>query len=223
MAARLIVLGRQGAGKGTQCARLAERLGIHHVSTGDLFRKEITAGTPLGRDIERYVANGELVPDAVVLDVVATNLGGTEIRRRGYLLDGFPRTLAQGQALFEVLGADAADLAIEIDVPIDVVVARLGSRRVCVDCATPTSDTAPDARCACGGALHRRPDDHPEAIARRLSLYDEQSGSLLLWLDSQALLVSVDGVGEPDEVHERVVAAVASRVPEVRGLLTGHG
>lgn len=224
MAARLIVLGRQGAGKGTQCVRLAERLGIHHVSTGDLFRREITEGTLLGRDIERYVANGELVPDSVVLDVVATNLGGTEIRRQGYLLDGFPRTLAQGQALFEVLGADAADLAIEIDVPVDVVVARLGSRRVCVDCATPTADTDPDARCVpCGGALHRRPDDHPEAIARRLSLYDDQSGSLLLWLDSQALLVSVDGVGDPDDVHERIVAAVASRIPGVRGLLTGHG
>lgn len=204
--------------------RLAERLGIHHVSTGDLFRREITAGSSLGRDIERYVANGELVPDAVVLDVVASNLGSTEVRRRGYLLDGFPRTLAQGQALFEVLGADAADLAVEIDVPVDVVVARLGSRRVCVQCATPTSDTSPDAACAaCGGSLHRRPDDHPEAIARRLSLYDEQSGNLLLWLDSQALLVSVDGVGHQDDVHERIVAAVASRVPEVRGLLTGHG
>ena len=224
MAARLIVLGRQGAGKGTQCVRLAERMGIHHVSTGDLFRREITAGTSLGQDIERYVANGELVPDSVVLDVVASNLGGTEIRRRGYLLDGFPRTLAQGQALFEVLGADAADLAIEIDVPVDVVVARLGNRRVCTGCGTPTADVSPGARCAaCGGALHRRPDDHPEAIARRLSLYDEQSGSLLLWLDSQALLVSIDGVGDPDDVHERIVAAVASRVPEVRGLLTGHG
>ena len=224
MAARLIVLGRQGAGKGTQCVRLAERLGIHHVSTGDLFRREITAGSSLGRDIERYVANGELVPDSVVLDVVATNLGSTEVRRRGYLLDGFPRTLAQGQALFEVLGADAADLALEIDVPVDVVVARLGNRRVCVDCATPTSDMTPGARCtACGGAVRRRPDDHPEAIARRLALYEEQAGSLLLWLDSQGLLVSVDGQGDPDDVHERIVAAVASRVPEVRGSLTGHG
>jgi adenylate kinase len=218
------VLGRQGAGKGTQCVRLAERLGIHHVSTGDLFRREITAGTSLGRDIERYVANGELVPDSVVLDVVATNLGGSDVRRQGYLLDGFPRTLAQGQALFEVLGADAADLAVEIDVPVDVVVARLGNRRVCVDCATPTSDPTPGARCVpCGGALHRRPDDHPEAIARRLALYEEQSGNLLLWLDSQGLLVTVDGDGEPDDVHERIVCAVASRVPEVRGLLTGHG
>jgi len=217
VAARLIVLGRQGAGKGTQCARLADRLGIRHVSTGDLFRHEITAGTTLGRAIERYVANGELVPDAVVLDVVSANLGGADARREGYLLDGFPRTLAQGQALFEVLGADAADLALEIDVPVEVVVDRLSHRKVCVDCDASATDADPLARCVeCGGRLQRRSDDHPEAIARRLSLYDEQAGALLLWLDSQGLLVTVDGVGDPDDVHDRVIDAVATRIPEVR-------
>lgn len=224
MSARFIVLGRQGAGKGTQCAWLARRLGIRHVSTGDLFRREITAGTSLGRDIERYVANGELVPDAVVLDVVATNLGHGASRQEGYLLDGFPRTLAQGQALFEVLGEDAADLAIEIDVPVEVVIARLGTRRVCVDCDASTADHDLGARCvACGGRLHRRPDDHPEAIARRLELFDERAGALLEWLDAQGILVSVDGVGDPNKVHERVATAVAARLPQVHGLLTSNG
>lgn len=219
MAARLIVLGRQGAGKGTQCARLAGRLGISHVSTGDLFRAEIDSGSALGRELADYVTAGELVPDEVVLDVVARNLGSSTTRAGGYLLDGFPRTLAQGQALFEVLGAGAADLALEIDVPVEVVIDRLASRRVCADCKAITSvaDAIEHLRCKdCDGELVRREDDHPDAIARRLSLYDEQAGPLLLWLDSQAILETVDGLGPPDEVHERVFASVAQRVPVVR-------
>lgn len=219
VAARLIVLGRQGAGKGTQCARLADHLGIHHVSTGDLFRAEIDAGTPLGRQLDAYVRSGDLVPDEVVLDVVARQLGAAPARAAGYLLDGFPRTLAQGQALFEVLGAGAADLALEIDVPVEVVRTRLATRRVCRDCSAVTSvaDVLSEEPCAeCGGPLVRRSDDEPEAIARRLALYDEQSGPLLVWLDSQGLLVSVDGVGDPDDVHHRIVAAVRARLPVVR-------
>ena len=219
MAARLIVLGRQGAGKGTQCARLADRLGISHVSTGDLFRAEIAAGTPLGHTLERYVHAGDLVPDELVLDVVAGKLGSTATRAGGYLLDGFPRTLAQGQALFEVLGAGAADLAVEIDVPVEVVVDRLASRRICAGCQAVTSvaDALEHLRCQdCGDALVRREDDHPDAITRRLALFDEQAGPLLVWLDSQGILETVDGVGDPDEVHDRVFAAVAQRVPVVR-------
>jgi adenylate kinase len=218
VAARLIVLGRQGAGKGTQCARLAGRLGISHVSTGDLFRSEMRAGTALGRELATYVESGELVPDEVVLDVVAASLGTRAARAEGYLLDGFPRTLAQGQALFEVLGADAADLALEIDVPVDVVSARLLARRVCVDCGSITAVVDElDQRCGpCGGVLERRRDDHPDAIHRRLALYDEQSGPLLVWLDDQGLLVTVDGVGDHDEVHDRVFASVAARIPAVR-------
>ena len=156
MAARLIVLGRQGAGKGTQCARLASRLGVSHLSTGDLFRAEIAAGTPLGRQLDRYVSAGELVPDEVVLDVVATNLGSTQLRAKGYLLDGFPRTLAQGQALFEVLGAGAADLALEIDVPVEIVGHRLASRRSCATCRTIVAARDGQRRCdTCGGPLER--------------------------------------------------------------------
>ena len=194
MTARLIVLGRQGAGKGTQCARLAAALGVPHVSTGDLFRREIALETTLGRRIERYVGSGRLVPDDLVLDAVAATLGDAASRSQGYLLDGFPRTLAQGQALFEVLGASAADLAVELDVPVDVVVRRLAERG--------------------------RDDDHPELIARRLALYEEQAAPLLLWLDSLGVLEIVDGVGDPDEVHERLVDTVASRVPGLRARIS---
>jgi adenylate kinase len=221
VAARLIVLGRQGAGKGTQCARLAARLGIGHLSTGDLFRAEIAARTALGRALDRYVAAGELVPDEVVLDVVATNLGSAEVRAQGYLLDGFPRTLAQGQALFEVLGAGAADLALEIDVPVDVVSRRLAARRSCTRCRTIVAAREGQRRCdTCGSTLERRADDQADVIRRRLALYDEQATPLLVWLDSQGILVTVDGVGHPDDVHERVFAAVAQRVPAVQALLT---
>ena len=219
MAAKLIVLGRQGAGKGTQCTRLAQSLGVPHVSTGDLFRAEIKSGSALGRELDSYVSSGALVPDEVVLDVLASRLGDRTARARGYLLDGFPRTLAQGQALFEVLGADAADLAVEIDVPRAVVEERLLARRICGDCGTITAvvDGAPASPCDdCGGELVRRDDDTPEAIARRLDLYDEQALPLLTWLDSQGILASVDGRGRPDDVHDRLVAAVADRLPHLR-------
>jgi adenylate kinase len=213
---RLIVLGRQGAGKGTQCARLATQLGVPHISTGDLFRAAIAEGTPLGRQAQSYVDDGALVPDELVLDLVAAHLGGTQARRSGYLLDGFPRTLAQGQALFEVLGSGAADLAVEIDVPTTAVLPRLAARRVCKDCGFVTS--APDgvthhlACPKCGGIAQRRDDDTDEAIARRLALYDEQSGPLIVWLADRGLLTTVDGLGSPDDVFGRLIAAVEPKL-----------
>ena len=210
---RVIVLGRQGAGKGTQCARLATHLGVPHISTGDLFRAAIAEGSPLGLQAQRYVDTGALVPDELVLDLVAAHLGGPDARRSGYLLDGFPRTLAQGQALFEVLGASAADLAIEIDVRTHDVLPRLAARRVCQDCGTVTAADADPIVCpACGGVATRRDDDTDDAIATRLALYDEQSGPLLVWLADQGLLVTVPGTGSPDDVFSRLIAAVEQRV-----------
>lgn len=214
---RLIVLGRQGAGKGTQCARLAVRLSVPHISTGDLFRSEAANGTELGRLAATYLDAGRLVPDGVVLDVVARRLGSPEVRSAGYLLDGFPRTLAQGQALFEVLGAGAADVAVELHVPASVVLPRLAARRVCRDCAA-TSSARPgepevDVCVRCGGKVGRRTDDTDEAIRRRLEAYDRQSGHLLRWLDDRGLLVRVDGVGDPDVVHQRLLEAVSERLP----------
>lgn len=217
--ARLIVLGRQGAGKGTQCSRLARRLDVAHISTGDLFRAEVASGTRLGRQAAGYLEQGALVPDELVLDVVAARLGGAAGRTTGYLLDGFPRTLAQGQALFEVLGAGAVHLAVELHVPTAVVLLRLAARRVCSGCGG-SSTAAPGAprveRCAaCGGTLERRADDTDEAIATRLGLYDSQTGPLLIWLDSIGLLTTVDGTGSPDVVAERMLAAVATHAPAV--------
>ncbi len=222
--ARLIVLGRQGAGKGTQGAILADRLGVPHVSTGNMFRAEVAARTPLGQRVGRYLDEGALVPDDLVLELVAAHLGGTEARAAGYLLDGFPRTLGQGQALFSVLGPDAVDLAIDLAVPTEVVLPRLAARRVCEACGAGTTvapGTPDSTSCeACGGRLVRRADDTDEAIAMRLALYDEETGPLLAWLDEIGLLTVVDGVGTPTEVAERMAAASAAHLP---GVCIGDG
>lgn len=216
---RLVVLGRQGAGKGTQCARLAARLAVPHVSTGDLFRAEAAAGTELGVRAAAYLEAGHLVPDELVLDLVARRLGGPGGRAGGYLLDGFPRTLAQGQALFEVLGAEAADVAVELHVPTSVVLPRLAARRVCQDCGVTSSAQPGDpeiGRCSrCGGKVGRRTDDNEQAISRRLAAYERQAGPLLTWLDEMGLLVRVDGIGDPDAVHHRMLEAVRGKVPVV--------
>ena len=208
---RLFILGRQGAGKGTQCDRLANRLGIEHVSTGSLFRAAVESGTRLGEKVRFYLDAGELVPDDVVLDVVVRRLAVIDAADKGFVLDGFPRTVRQADALVDILGTEVCDLAIEIDVPTEVVLPRLASRRVCRGCGR--SFTAPDPtverwRCEiCDGVVARRADDTEVAIRRRLAVYDQDTAPLLVWLDSKGLLVTIDGTGTPDQVHARLVAA----------------
>lgn len=217
--ARAIVLGRQGSGKGTQCQLLAASLGVPHLSTGELFRAEVATGTPLGRSVRVCLDSGALVPDVLVLDVVLTRLRAALAADAGYLLDGFPRTLGQADALYDTLGPSAANLAVEIDVPIDVVLPRLAARRVCRGCGATSVACPGDPEvltCVrCGGMVARREDDTDEAIRRRLALYEEESAPLLVWLDSRGLLVTVDGVGPPDAVAERVLAAVLTHARAV--------
>ena len=211
---RLFILGRQGAGKGTQCQRLADRLGIEHVSTGELFRAAVASGSRLGEKVQFYLDAGELVPDDVVLDVVVRRLAVIDAADRGFVLDGFPRTVSQADALVTILGTEVCDLAIEIDVPTDVVLPRLAARRVCRGCSR--SFTAPDPsverwQCeVCDGVVARRADDTEIAIRRRLAVYDEETAPLLVWLHSKGLLLTVDGTGTPDQVHNRLVAAAGS-------------
>jgi adenylate kinase len=220
---RLAVLGRQGAGKGTQCALLAARMGVPHLSTGDLFRDEVAAGTPLGQRVAGCLEGGHLVPDDVVLDVVTTALAAAP---GGYLLDGFPRNLAQATALLEAAGDDALDVAIELMVPSSVVLPRLAARRVCQSCGTTymAPEGGPEITTCrvCGGKVARRADDTKAAIRRRLAAYDEQTRPMLVWLADRGLLLSVDGVAEADAVHDRVVEALRDRLAAV-GLLDATG
>jgi adenylate kinase len=220
---RLAVLGRQGAGKGTQCALLAARTQVPHLSTGDLFRDEVAAGTPLGRKVAGYLEAGELVPDDVVLDVVTPALAAAP---EGYLLDGFPRNLAQACALLDAAGDDALDVAIELVVPSSMVLPRLAARRVCQSCGTTyvTPEGGPEITTCrvCGGRVARRADDTKAAIRRRLAAYDEQTKPLLVWLADRGLLLSVDGRAEPDVVHERVATALRHRLAAV-GLIDATG
>jgi adenylate kinase len=207
---RLVMLGRQGSGKGTQSTLLSSRLGVPAISTGELFRQEVAAGTPLGRRVQSYLDSGQLVPDEVTLDVVSRHLAAG----KGWVLDGFPRTVGQASAVVE-----AVDLVIELHVPFDVALRRLATRRVCRGCGATSTAAAgdpPEAACGrCGGVVARRDDDTEDAIRHRLALYERETGPLLFWLHSRDLLRVVDAVGTVDAIHWRVLDALGERRPEV--------
>lgn len=212
---RLIVFGRQGAGKGTQAVHLAERFGIPHVSTGDMLRESVKEGTAFGRQAKEYMDAGQLLPDDVMLGLVSERLERPDTEG-GWLLDGFPRTAGQAEDLQGLALDGGISLAINLDVPEDVVVERISSRRVCDGCGTiySTGDPSVDSgRCErCGGKVVQRDDDTESAVRARLATYEEQTAPLLEWFDAQGLLATVDGVGDPDEVAARVGAAVNERL-----------
>lgn len=203
---RVLVLGRPGSGKGTQCARLAERLAVPHISTGDLFRETVARDTPLGRVVRSYMESGDLVPDDLVVDVVDDRLGndGAAI---GFVLDGFPRTVVQAEQLADLIHPYDLDLAIDLVVPAEVARRRLATRLVCGDCGRSIGPSAIGACRDCGGTFEERVDDDASTVARRLALYEESIGPLVAWLTERELLMPVDGLGHPDEVAARIDAA----------------
>ncbi len=219
----LTILGRQGSGKGTQAERLCEHLGTDHLSTGDLLRAAVAEGSPLGQRVARDLEAGRLVSDAILLDVVAVALAGPGVRRRGFILDGYPRTAEQGDDLVELLGPGGLDAAILLNVPLASVRRRLESRRVCPICGALTSapDGADEVPCPNGhGAAVRRHDDTPEAIERRLAAYEAQTAPLLQMFADLGVLVTVDATGTPDEVFEHLLKAL-DPVLWGRGLAVG--
>jgi adenylate kinase len=212
----LVLLGKQGAGKGTQAARLSERYGIEHVSTGDLFRAAAAAGTPAGKEAEQYMIRGDLVPDELTLRIVEERVAEDGLVERGFVLDGFPRTLAQAETLEEVLNGRPLDLVINLDVPTDIVLDRIAGRRACESCGTTYHVNAPpknDWTCdVCGGKVVQREDDTEEAVMRRLELYEEETVPIVDFYRRLGKLVVVDGTGSGEDVFERLVTQVDQRL-----------
>ncbi|MGH9282505.1 MAG: adenylate kinase [Acidimicrobiales bacterium] len=213
---RLAILGKQGAGKGTQAARLARHYAIPHISTGDMFRAELRSGSEPGRLLNKYMKTGDLIPDDVVNEVVKHRLETDGTKDTGFILDGFPRTTNQAEALFELLAPAELDMAIDLQAPTDVALRRLAGRRVCQDCgANHHVDHPPkvDWTCdVCGGEVIQREDDTEEAIGRRLSLYEKETEPLIAWYLCRDKLVTVDGMGTQDTVTTRLVRAIDRRL-----------
>jgi adenylate kinase len=211
----MVMLGRQGAGKGTQCVRLSRHYVVPHISTGDMLRAAVREGTDLGLKAEAIMADGGLVPDDLMIGIVEERLGGNGTTERGYILDGFPRTVGQAEALAQITAARPLDVVIDLDVDKEVVLARLAGRRVCDDCAANYSVDAPPKYgwvCDnCGGDVVQREDDTPAAIERRLAAYDSETAPLIAWYEDRGLLVVVDGYGPATEVGERLFCAVDAR------------
>jgi adenylate kinase len=216
MSARVIivVLGKQGAGKGTQCKRLAQHLGIPHVSTGDILRAAVRDATPTGLEVSSILEAGQLVSDDIVNRLVKDRFNDADARG-GALLDGFPRTASQAEALDEILGDDGVKICINLDVPSSLVAERLSSRRVCQECGAIYRDTDIEAisgTCSnCGGDVIQRADDLPEAILQRLEAYERDTAPLLSFYDGRGLLFRVDGDQDPQEVTAEILDVLSER------------
>ncbi|MFZ4809970.1 MAG: adenylate kinase [Ilumatobacteraceae bacterium] len=214
--ARLIILGRQGAGKGTQCVRLSRHFVVPHISTGDMLRAAVREGTPLGTMAKEVMDAGGLVGDDIMVGLVEERLSRDDARTRGYILDGFPRTVGQALELDRITDRSGKplDVVLDLDVPRTLVLERISSRRVCRDCGTNYVAAGPDKTptiCdVCGGDVMQRDDDTPDAINRRLDLYEEQTAPLIEYYQRTGKLVVIDGTGTPDHVFEMLTNAVDS-------------
>lgn len=214
---RLIFLGPPGAGKGTQAVELARDEGLVHIATGDLFRSAVGAGTPLGQKVAGFLQSGQLVPDEVTIEVMRERLGRPDIGG-GFILDGFPRTVPQAEALDDLLArlAMPVDAVMDLRVPEDELVRRISGRRVCRECGVnynmysqpPKQEGVCDA---CGGELSQRQDDREETVRERLKVYRSRTLPLEDYYRKQAKLVEVDGERPPAAVGEDIRAALRAR------------
>ncbi|HIY19767.1 MAG TPA: adenylate kinase [Candidatus Blautia avistercoris] len=207
---RLIMLGAPGAGKGTQAKKIAEKYSIPHISTGDIFRANIKNGTELGKKAKTYMDQGLLVPDELVCDLVVDRVGQPDCEK-GYVLDGFPRTIPQAESLDAALKAVGSkiDYAIDVDVPDENIISRMSGRRACLKCgatyhlkyAAPKKEGVCDT---CGEALVLREDDKPETVQKRLNVYHEQTQPLIDYYTKAGILVTVDGTKDMEEVFQAI-------------------
>ncbi|MCC8126980.1 MAG: adenylate kinase [Clostridiales bacterium] len=208
---KIIMLGAPGAGKGTQAKMIAEKYGVPHVSTGDIFRSNIKGGTELGKLAKSYMDQGQLVPDDVTIQMLLDRISKEDCAN-GYILDGFPRTIPQAESLTKALDdrREMIDYAIDVDVPDEAIVNRMSGRRACVGCGAtyhivynaPKVENICDV---CGEKLILRDDDKPETVQKRLSVYHEQTQPLIDYYNNEGILVSVDGTKDLNEVFADIV------------------
>jgi adenylate kinase len=206
----LIFLGAPGSGKGTQAVRLAERISVLHLSTGDLLRAAVKNGTELGKKAEEYMKAGELVPDDIIIGLIEEKQKAGDLDS-GFILDGFPRTIPQAEALdamFERVGAKI-DKAVLLDVDDEEIIKRLSGRMYCADCQAgynyPANMPKVEGVCdKCGGKLVRRPDDEPEVVRNRLEVYKKQTQPIEDYYRNQSVLLEIPGVGTPDDIFTGV-------------------
>ena len=208
---KIIMLGAPGAGKGTQAKKIAEVCNVPHISTGDIFRANIKNGTALGAKAKEYMDKGLLVPDELVCDLVVDRIQQSDCEK-GYILDGFPRTIPQAEALTNALNAigQKMDFAINIEVPDENIVQRMSGRRACVGCGATYhvvyKPTKVEGVCdACGEALILRDDDKPETVKNRLNVYHDQTQPLIDYYTKEGILVEVDGTKAMDEVFSDIL------------------
>ena len=209
---RLVLVGPPGAGKGTQAQFLAAHYSIPHISTGDIFRANLKAGTPLGLQAKGFMDNGELVPDSVTNEMVRDRLTHDDVAN-GFLLDGFPRNVAQAEVLRAILAEKKTPLhaVLEFSLANEEIVARLSSRRTCKDCFQPSVGV--DKCPSCGGDVYQREDDKAEVIARRLEVYQEQTAPIISFYRNEGLLISVGALGSVEDITAHAISAL-SRVLE---------
>ncbi len=214
---RIILLGGPGSGKGTQAKKLTDELGVPQISTGDIFRAAMKEGTPMGLKAKTFMDKGELVPDDVVIGVVQERLTQPDLDK-GYMLDGFPRTVAQAEALDKILSEQGKNIdhAVLVDVPDEELVGRLSGRRTCKnsDCGcmyhVMFNPPKSEAKCdKCGMDLYQRDDDSEATIRERLTVYNKQTAPLIDFYEKKGLLRRVKGVGPIDEIYASVKKAIA--------------
>jgi len=211
---RVVLLGPPGAGKGTQAKLLREKFEVCQVSTGDILRKAVADQSPLGKEASAYIKRGDLVPDGVIVKLVAERLKEKDCAQ-GFILDGFPRTIPQAQSLEEILQKMGLGLqaVLLVQVPNRIIVERLAGRRTCKDCGAlyhlKFNPSASESVCdRCGGGLLQRDDDREETISARLKVYDKQTAPLVDYYRQRGILREIDGVGSVDDIRNRLIKAL---------------
>lgn len=213
---KIIMLGAPGAGKGTQAKKIAEKYGIPHISTGDIFRANIKGGTELGMKAKSYMDQGQLVPDEVTIGMLLDRISQDD-SKNGYVLDGFPRTIPQAESLTAALLArgEKIDYAVNVDVPDENIVNRMSGRRACLGCGATyhivyNAPKTADVCDACGEKLVLRDDDQPETVQKRLGVYHQQTQPLIEYYNKEGVLVEVDGTQDMEKVFQDIVKVLGA-------------